>query len=151
MPGSLGNRDDRAAIQARLARLTPTSPRRWGRMAPEQLLPHLGDGLRMALGQVERPARGKRGAIGTAMFRWLAIYLLPWPEGKIEAPPGSFARPSEGWEADRDTLRDLIERLGAAGPGDIGATHPDFGRMSLRDWQVLQYRHLDHHLRQFSA
>lgn len=151
MPGSLGNASDRAAILARLDRLTPASPRRWGRMPPEQLLPHLADGLRMALNLLHRPARAHRGPIGAMLFRWAGIYLLPWPEGKIEAPPGSFGTPTRGWEQDREALRELIGRLGGAGSADVAAAHPDFGRMSLRDWQVLQYRHLDHHLRQFSS
>lgn len=33
----------------------------------------------------------------------------------------------------------------------LGAVHPSFGRMRPKDWDVLQYRHFDHHLRQFGV
>lgn len=140
----------RRSILDRLARLTPQHPRTWGRMEPAQLLPHLATGLRLALGErtLERtPPTGIR----RAMFRLMAIHVLPWPEGKIQAPPGAFSTPSLGWEADREAVMALIERFATAAPETLGAGHPSLGRMRARDWDVLQYRHIDHHLRQFSV
>jgi hypothetical protein len=32
-----------------------------------------------------------------------------------------------------------------------GNVHSFFGRMSGAEWGVMQYKHLDHHLRQFGA
>ncbi len=42
-------------------------------------------------------------------------------------------------------------RFAVTAPDKLGAMHPSFGPMSARDWDVLQYRHFDHHLTQFSA
>jgi Protein of unknown function (DUF1569) len=115
-------------------------------METPQLLPHLAAGLRLALG--ERPLRGTPPSrVRGALLRTLAIHWLPWPEGKIQSPPGAFDTPSEGWERDRAKVVELIERF--AGAADLAPAHPTFGRMRPRDWDVLQYRHLDHHLRQF--
>jgi hypothetical protein len=119
-------------------------------MEPVQLLPHLAVALRMALG--ERILEGRLpGRIRGAIMRDLAIYRLPWPEGKIKAPPGAFNTPSLGWERDREIVVELIERFAVASPDTLGITHPSFGRMRPHDWDVLQYRHLDHHLRQFGV
>jgi hypothetical protein len=119
-------------------------------MEPAQLLPHLASGLRMALG--ERKVEGSHsGRLRGVVWRYLAIHRLPWPEGKIPAPPGAFSTASLGWERDRDVVVELIERFATASPGTLGAGHPTFGRMRPRDWDVLQYRHLDHHLRQFGV
>jgi hypothetical protein len=119
-------------------------------MAPVQLLPHLAFGLRLALGEQE--SRGTPGgALGRPVFRYLAIHWLPWPKGKVDAPPDAFSTPSAGWERDREILVELIERFAATPPEELGLTHPIFGRMRPRDWDVLQYRHLDHHLRQFGV
>jgi hypothetical protein len=119
-------------------------------MEPSQLLPHLATALRMALG--EKTLAGKPPpAIVAGLFRYFAIHQLKWPEGKIQSPAGAFETPSEGWEKDRTTVVELIERF-AITPGEkLGAAHPSFGRMSVHDWDVLQYRHLDHHLRQFGV
>jgi hypothetical protein len=119
-------------------------------MEPTQLLPHLACSLRFAIG--EQPLTGTPpGRIRGAVMRYLAIHRLPWPEGKIPAPPGAFSTPSAGWEQDRRIVITLIERFAAAGPESLGKAHPSFGPMSPRDWDVLQYRHLDHHLRQFGV
>jgi hypothetical protein len=149
-PRSLRDPAGRSAILDRLSRLTPSHERRWGKMDPAQLLPHLADGLRMALG--EKKSEGKpRCGLGRAIFRSLAIHRLPWPEGKIQSPPGAFRTPSAGWEQDRQTVMGLIERLAVAESGQLAVEHPTFGRMKPRDWDVLQFRHLDHHLRQFGV
>ena len=135
---------------ARLARLTPDHQRRWGKMEPGQLLPHLADGLRLALGERKSTAVPKRG-LRAMIFRHLAIHRMRWPEGKIQSSPGAFLTRSEGWEQDRTILLGLIERFAVAPPERLAVEHPAFGRMRARDWDVLQYRHLDHHLRQFGA
>jgi Protein of unknown function (DUF1569) len=119
-------------------------------MEPAQLLPHLASGLRMALGErkVEAPPHGRLRCV---VWRYLAVHRLPWPEGKIQSPPGAFSTPSLGWERDRQAVVELIERFADAAPSTLGTTHPTFGSMRPRDWDVLQYRHLDHHLRQFGV
>ena len=150
VPRSLRDSAGRQHILSRLAALTPEHSRRWGRMEPGQLLPHLATGLRMALG--ERRLEGSPpGRIRGAVWRYLAIHRLPWPEGKIQSPPGAFSTPSLGWERDRQVVVELIERFATASPAKLGAIHPTFGHMKPRDWDVLQYRHFDHHLRQFGV
>jgi hypothetical protein len=150
VPRSLRDPAGRRSILDRLAALSPQHPRRWGRMEPVQLLPHLASGLRMALGE-QKSEGSPPGLIRGAVWRYLAIHRLPWPEGKIQAPPGTFSTPSLGWERDRQIVRELIERFATAPPDKLGPIHPTFGRMRPRDWDVLQYRHLDHHLRQFGV
>jgi hypothetical protein len=150
IPRSLRNPIGRQSILNRLAALTPQHRRRWGRMEPAQLLPHLATVLRMALG--ERRLEGTPpGRIRGALLRYLVLYCLPWPKGKIQAPASAFSAPSAGWEQDRRVVVELIERFATFSPERMGADHPVFGPMSARDWDVLQYRHLDHHLRQFGV
>jgi len=150
IPRSLRDPAGRSAILERLARLTPNHERHWGKMEAAQLLPHLADGVRLALGEKKLEGPPKRGLKAT-VFRYLAIHRLPWPEGKIQSPAGAFKTTSAGWEQDRQIVVGLIERFAVAGPGQLAAEHPSFGRMGPRDWDVLQYRHMDHHLRQFGA
>ena len=150
VPRSLRDARGRRAILDRLAALTPGHTRRWGRMEPEQLLPHLATGLRLALG--ERIGEGSPpGRIRGALLRFFAIHRLPWPEGKIQSPPGAFNTPSLGWQRDKEIVVELVERFATTSPDRLGVIHPSFGRMTTRDWDVLQYRHFDHHLRQFGV
>src|SRR5262245_51421133 len=91
---SLHNPASRKSILERLAKVRPDSQRRWGRMETAQLLPHLADGLRAALG--ERALSGTPpGFLKGTFMRVFAIHYLPWPEGKIRAPHGAFSTPTQ--------------------------------------------------------
>jgi hypothetical protein len=61
----------RAEILRRIEALTPRSERRWGRMTPHQMVCHLSDACRAALGE-------RVPVIGTlwerTVIRWLAIH-----------------------------------------------------------------------------
>ena len=150
VPRSLRDPAGRASILTRLAALTPSHSRRWGRMEPIQLLPHLATALRVALGE-QKLGGSPPGRLRGVVWRYLAIHRLPWPEGKIQAPPGAFNTPSLGWERDREVVAALIDRFATAPLETLTAVHPMFGRMRPQDWDVLQYRHFDHHLRQFGV
>src|SRR5258707_170162 len=96
----------RTEIIGRLNKLTPQNRQLWGKMSIDQLLPHLGDSLRRALG--DKPSEMPTQGLGRfALVRFLYIYVLPWPKGKIQAPKGSFKTPSTGWDSDRKIVVDL--------------------------------------------
>jgi hypothetical protein len=80
---------------------------------------------------------------------WLVIHAVPWPKGKGKSPPEFLATRPTTWEADVGRLRDLVERFSARGPSAPWPANLAFGRISGRSWGVLEYKHLDHHLRQF--
>jgi hypothetical protein len=139
----------RLEIADRVKGLTDANERRWGRMELNQALAHLGDQIRMALGLV--PVKGASGPFRFAPMRFAVIHVLPWPKGKARAPDEAFTTRPSGLDADKAALLELIEQFAAADPDTLSPIHPLFGRMTLRDWDVLTYRHLDHHLRQFGA
>jgi hypothetical protein len=79
-------RDDaaHADIVRRLGQLGADSVRRWGVMSHEQLLPHLVDGLGLALREDGPVAKG---LLATSLMRRLVIHRVAWPPGKAKAPP----------------------------------------------------------------
>jgi len=137
----------RDELRARLARLTPESNARWGRMTAPQMVAHLADSARMALGDL--PVAPTRRAIRYPPLKQLIVYLLPFPKGVPTAPeligrvPGDFSHEVHAAGA-------LLERI-ASPPDGPRPEHPAFGRLSEQAWGVLVYRHYDHHLRQFSV
>jgi transposase InsO family protein len=53
---------------------------------------------------------------------------------------------------EQQRLSGLIDRFAAAGPhGCTKHPHSFFGHLTPQEWALLQYKHLDHHLRQFGA
>ena len=142
----------RAEILRRIEALTPRSERRWGRMTPHQMVCHLSDACRAALGERRVPV------IGTlwerTVIRWLAIHTnVKWPQGVRTVPEADQeiggTRPTE-FARDVDELRGLIQRF--SGPeAQLSGYHPLFGALSATEWGRFSYRHADHHLRQFGA
>jgi hypothetical protein len=132
-----------------VARLTPQSPRRWGKLTVDRAVTHLSDQLRMALGEI---AQGHaRGPFRFAPVRYLGIHVMPWPRGRIQGPVEAFTTSPADFAADRERLAALIARVGERDPDGAWPHHVLFGRMRGRDWGVLSHRHIHHHLTQFSA
>lgn len=143
----------RRALLERVRRLRDLEPDRkpeWGRMSAPLMVRHCAASLRQGLGELET-SREPHGLLSRWPFYWLAIHVLPWPKGKVEAPPELLDVSPGEWEEDIDELASLVERFGEADPGGEWPRHGLFGRIPGRSWGVLQYRHLDHHLRQFGV
>jgi hypothetical protein len=143
----------RQALLRRLRRLRPDSPRTWGRMSPHQMICHLCDSARMALG--ERTVSAATGAYEQTVLKWIALYApLRWPPGIATRPEvdqdGRGTRPDQ-FLRDVETLVALTERLTRAGMQLDGREHPIFGRLSRAAWLRWAYLHMDHHLRQFNV
>jgi hypothetical protein len=150
---TLSKPGDKEEILRRLAAIQPDTPRQWGKMSARQMVCHLSDGCRMYMGL--KKVSGARGGVKPRLLRWIAIWApVPWPKGFPTAPEldqeGKGTPPAQ-FEADKQELVGLLERL-ARRPKDFAwQPHPTFGQMSERSWMRLAYRHADHHLRQFGA
>lgn len=139
---------DRAVILARLARLRAGARPRWGRFTASEMICHVTSGVRQGLGEIDLgpPA----GPLTHWPLNWLLIHMIPFPRN-APAVPEMLGRPASTWSADMDALRSAVERFGTRGPGAEWPASRVFGRISGRSWGVLQYKHLDHHLRQFGV
>ena len=149
MPKSIWREGDRRELEARVARLTPALPARWGRMTAPRMLVHLCDAFRMASGELPVAPRGVR-ALASWPLKQIIIYGLPLPRGAPTAPE-LLSREPAAWDDDMRELRARMDAFVRGGPGACAAAHPLFGRMSGRGWGVLAYKHTDHHLRQFGV
>ena len=144
------NLDDRLTLARRLDALAPDASPRWGRMDCPQMLAHLSDGVRMALGELRDHDAGARAAAPARRFAHAVIHWLPFPKGAPTAPE-LLARRATDCQAECAELKHLLERLGAMEGAREWPEHPAFGRLNSRDWGTLVHRHVDHHLRQFGA
>jgi Protein of unknown function (DUF1569) len=141
----------RREIEGRLARLTPTDRAQWGKMSVHQMICHLGEAYRCALGQKQTsPAPF---FVPPPLMRFIALRVpLKWPQGFPS--PREVAQDRDGTPPVEFT-QDHAELLAAfrdfcARPLQPCPMHPYFGRMSPADWNRWGYLHADHHLRQFA-
>ena len=144
---------DHAALEARLDRLRPASPRRWGRMSPQQAVCHLTDSFRIVLGDRETAFRAD-GLLNRTVGRVLALTLpVPWPKGlptSPEADQEAAGTPPGAFDDDVAALRIWMARFREQGGRGL-APHVALGPLTPAEWGRWGYRHVDHHFRQFGA
>jgi hypothetical protein len=141
---------DRGSLARRLRALRPDAAARWGRMDAPRMLCHIADQMRMALGEV--PARPRLIApLQNRALRFVAVYLLPWPKGRIPTVPEMQSTRAGVWDDDLASTEALLEAVARRGPDGRWAEHPAFGPLSGREWGWLVHKHIDHHLRQFGG
>ena len=146
---SILNDRHRAGILERLRALDPGQAPRWGRFTAPRMLAHLCDQMRLPLG--DQPVAPIPGPLRLPVLGWLVMCVLPWPRGKVQAPPEVLLTEATDWETDLSTLNGLVGQFVNEKQRNSWPDHPYFGRMNRRDWGVFCHRHIDHHLRQFGA
>ncbi len=139
----------RERIIARLHALTPDAERRWGTMTAPQMIAHLYDQMTHTLGDAK--VEDMLGWMHNPVIKYMAIYVLPWPKGRIKGPAGAFVTKPAEWTADVARLEEQLNRLATKRHQAAWPDHPKFGAMNGRDWATFCYRHFDHHLTQFGV
>jgi hypothetical protein len=136
-------------ILRRIGTLTPGSRATWGKMDVAQMAAHCQRPLEVATGELEL----KRGLIGI-LFGKLAKKKLasaePFKRG-LPTAPQFVVRDARDFARERARLVELVGAFRRLGPTGLASEHPFFGPMTSADWDRLQWKHLDHHLRQFGA
>ena len=150
MAASIFNSADELKISARIANVQPISDRQWGTMTPEEMCWHCRQQLEFILDP--QPVKVLNTMFRFQPFKYLAIFVIPWPKGSPTAPSLDVKKsnPQVG-----DMLTEKQKLLNALQQvlmkHDINATHPLFGELNKHYWGRLIWKHLDHHLRQFNC
>jgi len=135
---------------ARIHRLGPDAKARWGKMNVAQMLAHCQVGIQLAVGEMTL----KRVLIGRLFGKMAKKSLTsekPWKKGLPTAKEFKISDERD-FATERVRLVALVERLSRGGPAGLTkAPHPFFGPLTTAEWDVLMFRHLDHHLTQFGA
>ena len=138
-------------VKERIARLTPSSERKWGTMTVSKVVTHCVRGMRMATGELQIPRIFIGRLIG---WKIKSIVMRDNAPFRRNSPTAGelVVKDEPDFEAGRAQLLAEIDRFALAGPaGCTRHPHPFFGTMTPDEWAILGYKHLDHHLRQFGA
>lgn len=151
---SLFNKVDYDEMVDRIKAIKPDNQRQWGQMNADQMLCHVTDPFRDVLGmrQVKpsvpkllRPLF-KRLLLSKKPFRKNLPTLIPY----AQRPDGTGTKPTN-FENDKQQLLDVLDRFYAVGADHDFEPHAGVGKMTGKENGLLMWKHLDHHLRQFSA
>jgi hypothetical protein len=147
---NLYNPLDLDLILERLNKLTPNAPRQWGKMDVAQMLAHVNESLETALG-VNFPKRMFIGRIIGGFLKNKVLNDKPLTKNSPTDKNYVFTD-KRNFEKEKAKTIELVKKFHQNGPEKC-TKHPHsfFGKFTPDEWAVLQWKHLDHHLRQFKA
>ena len=148
---TIRNSADRQQLIDRLSKLSGRETPLWGKMTADQMMSHLVQAGELPF---EASVPDRSTFMGRTIIKPLILYLLPMPkEVKIspEMNQQEKGRPPRGFDVDRELLLSSIERIGTLPTDHKCLDHPFFGKMSPKEWAVIAYKHIDHHLKQFGV
>ena len=143
--------DTQAELVDRIGRLTPDTERQWGKMTACQMMEHTARVLEMATSE-EQPI--KQIFLGKTLGWMFKKSFLGEKRFGKNAPTGPdyVIKDEPELEATRERLKQLITKFHSLGPNGLdGNVHPFFGPLTGKQWGETQYKHVDHHLRQFGV
>ena len=148
---TLFNLADRKVVLDRRSGVRPGSEPHWGSMSAQQMICHLSDSFRAALG--EKQISQSTTVFKRTLYKWAALWLpFHWPH-RIETRPGmdqhQSGTPPTEFASDLEQLRILLGRF-CISEGEF-APHATLGQMSRTERMRHAYLHVDHPLRQFGA
>ena len=148
---TLFDQTDVSKILERIDKLKPESQRHWGKMNVAQILAHCNVAMEKASGtNTIKPVFFIGRLIGSMMKKGV---LSAKPFGKNSPTDKSYIFPDNlSFEEQKSKAVMSIRNFAKGGPEKCTThPHPFFGHFTPEQWGVFQWKHIDHHLRQFGV
>jgi hypothetical protein len=147
---SLFTEQDYAEILERLDNLSPESQAQWGKMDVAQMLAHCQEPLKVPLGKLEL---AKPNPIMKLLFSFFKKSLYSdklWSQGLPTSKEYKIVNKRD-FEKEKTELKSLIDEFYSERNKTEWPPHPFCGHFTTEQWGKMQYKHLDHHFRQFGV
>jgi len=134
----------------RIEKLKPNTQRHWGKMNGAQMLAHCNRALETAMGM----NKIKRVFIGRIIGPLLKPRVLSEKIFARNSPTDkSYVFPDNlEFEQEKSKILASVKKFLEGGPSQCTTNpHPFFGRFTPEQWGIFEWKHLDHHLRQFGV
>jgi hypothetical protein len=141
------DKETREEIIARINTLDENSTARWGKMTVYQMLKHCIKWEEMLLGKTKY----KQSFLGRLVGKWALADMMKDESAKQNLP----TVPSFKITGDGDVAAAKAEWISLikehADQENSGFIHPFFGKLTAEQAGRMDYKHVDHHLRQFNS
>lgn len=135
----------------RILKLTPQAQHRWGNMDVVEMLQHCNAANKIILQGIES---NQKDTFKQILFRQVFLYLpINFPKN-VKAPKKlkllTDKTTPQSFEKEKELFIELISQLpDHSFPSRM--YHPAFGNLNSKEWGILNWMHMDHHLRQFGV
>ena len=152
MKNSIFDQGIKQAVFKRIDAIKPDTKAEWGKLNATQMIRHLFEANRMALGEIPMPDRSN--FVSRTLIKWMFLSNIKPPgrkKGKIHTFPEIDVVQNkiavEDIELEKKKYKDIVNRI--INTAALYPSHTLFGKMSRADWGFLMYAHADYHLTQF--
>lgn len=149
MPSVFHPTDNQAMID-RIEKLTPESKALWGKMTVNQMFVHSTKAIEVAYGTLEI----KVLLIFRLLGRLLKNKVIVKGNLDKNSPTAKefMIKDQPDFEAGKKDLIQAFRKFAQEGPSCIKLKkHPFWGPLTMEEWDMLMWKHLDHHLKQFGV
>ncbi|MGP8214996.1 MAG: DUF1569 domain-containing protein [Bacteroidia bacterium] len=145
------NEADKNEILQRTEKLTPETKAVWGTMNVAQMLAHCAYAVQMPTGEVPTKRVGFPLSFigGLLKSKMLGEGALP-----KNSPTATEIKVTDerDFQKEKANFIAAFKKLTEGGENGVKATHhPFFGKITPKEWGRLNYKHIDHHLKQFGV
>ena len=148
---SLFDIETQEEVIQRLNNLSNTNKAQWGKMSVDQMLKHCQAPLNVAIGNDE--LNSKIGFMKKLLFKAFkpTMYNDKLWNQNIPTAKEYVVTGRHDFDSEKEQLKKVINEFSALKTKNDWPSRPFFGTFKTEEWGKLQYKHLDHHFRQFEV
>ena len=136
---------------ARINKLTSTTAPHWGKMTVDQMLAHVNVPYVMVYETSIKKPNWFLQQLLKMFVKSKVVGPEPYPRNSPTAPVFKMSGPKD-FEAEKAKLIAFLWRVQKDGERVFsGKSSNSFGPLTTEEWNVMFYKHLDHHLTQFGV
>lgn len=148
---NLFNEKDTLEVINRINQLKPDSKGLWGKMAVAQMLAHCSVSYEMVYDGTHAKPNFLVKLLLKLFVKNAVVGDKPFKKNSPTAP-AFIIKDDKNFEVEKKRLIDYLQKT-----QQLGETHFDgkenlsFGKLSIKEWNTMFYKHIDHHLSQFGV
>ncbi len=135
-------------ISSRLNQLNKNTSATWGKMNVGQMLNHCQMPLNIIL---EKEDYGVKPNWFINLLFKKSMYSDKLWRKNLPTAKGFAIKDKKDFDTEKQAITNLINELNGQRERNDWQSHPAFGKMTKDQWGKMQYKHLDHHFRQFGV
>ena len=135
-------------VKSRIEKLTKDTKANLGKMNTGQMLHHCQMPLNIILEKEDYDV--KPNWLVNLLFKKSMYSDKLWRKN-LPTAPGFKIQDEKDFDKEHSHILNLLDELNAQKEREDWQPHPAFGKLTKEQWGKMQYKHLDHHLRQFGV
>ncbi len=138
-------------VIGRIEKLSPKTQPNWGKMSAAQMLAHCAVTYEMVYTDKHAKPNAFVKLMLKAFVKKAVVGTKPYPKNSRTAPQFIISDEKE-FLVEKKRLIDYINKTQELGENYFdGKESLSFGKLTKEEWNIMFYKHLDHHLTQFGA